>query len=288
MKYAFIEVYRSEFTVMKMCEILNINKSGFYTWLDREPSCREMENSCLKKQIEEVFYDNRQVYGSPRIANVLRDMGHRVGENRVARLMQDMGISANIKKKFRPQTTDSNHEYPVSPNLLNQNFKVNEPNKIWLTDITYIDTEEGTAYLCAFKDLFNREIVGWTLETNMRKEMVIDALRKAVSNKNPPPGLIIHSDQGSQYASYKFKGHLNNHQFISSMSGVGNCYDNAPMESFFHTLKVEEVYRKKYKTIEEARRNIFDYISTFYNRKRKHSSLGYMNPVEYFAAFNNA
>jgi len=281
MKYSFLKENCSRFSVKKMADMLDISRSGYYSWLTRPESRRSRDNQIIKERIEEIFEDNRKVYGSPRITNSLREEGLRIGCNRVARIMKINGISAKINKKFRVQTTDSNHDFPISPNRLKQKFQASRPNRIWVSDITYIKIGIKWAYLCIIEDLFNNEIVGWSFASHMRTEMVIAAFRSAVNKRNPDSGLIFHSDRGSQYASHDFRQELENHDFKSSMSRKGNCYDNAPAESFFHTLKNEEVRRKKYKSFKEAKRNLFDYIEVFYNRRRKHSSLGYLSPVQY-------
>jgi putative transposase len=268
-----------------MCKELGVSRSGYYAWGKRPVSPREQANAALSREIREVFEQSRGTYGSPRITAALRDRGHTVNEKRVARLMRAAGISAPGKARFRVQTTDSDHDLPISANRLEQNFKVSAPNLVWVSDITYVATDAGWGYLCAIKDLFHDEIVGWSFERHMRTEMVIAALRDAVRKKRPQPGLIFHSDRGSQYASHEFREELKKFEFLSSMSRKGNCYDNAPSESFFGRFKVEEVYRKKYRNHEEGKINIFDYIECFYNRTRKHSRLGYMSPVQYLENF---
>jgi len=284
MKYAFIKANRSELSVKKMCSFLEISLSGFYDWVDRKPSNLELQNEKLLSEIKAIHKRNRGVYGSPRITeelNEIRDENGKIGENRVARIMKNAGISAEIKKKFKIQTTESNHDFSISPNILKQNFTVDTPNQVWVSDITYIRTGQGFGYLCAIKDLYDETIIGWSFENHMRVDLVLDALRKAVFNRHVSGELVFHSDRGVQYASEEFRKELNSLKIKQSMSRKGNCYDNAPMESFFGRLKVEEVYRKKYKTFNEARRNLFDYIEGFYNRKRKHSKLKYLSPIEF-------
>ena len=288
MKFAFIKANSSEFSVKKMCDVLEVSRSGYYDWLERPPSSRETANESLLEKIRDAFAANREVYGSLRIAKELQDMGYVAGKNRVAAIMRKHGITAKIEKKFRVKTTDSNHQYPISPNLLNQVFTVSGPNQAWVSDITYILVGDGWRYLCIIEDLFNREIVGWSLGDNLRTGLVTSAFHQAVATKKPQAGMIFHSDRGAQYASHEFRDELEKHGILSSMSRTGNCYDNAPAESFFHTLKVEEVYRKKYATEEEARRNLFDYIEVFYNRIRKHSSLNYLSPTQYLLAWKSA
>jgi len=264
-----------------MCHLLEVSTSGFYEWLDRPDSNRETENQAIIKKIKGIHEGPKRVYGSPRITQELQDEGFEVSENRIARLMKKAGISAKTSKKFKVVTTDSNHSYPVSPNLLNRCFVAEKLNQVWLSDITYIRLGNKFGYLCAIMDLFNREIIGWSFAMNMHTDLVIDALRKAIRKANPASGLIFHSDRGSQYASKEFREHLEIMGFKSSMSRKGDCWDNAPMESFFHTLKTEEVYCKDYKQFNVAKNNLFDYIEVFYNRIRKHSSLGYLSPLQY-------
>ena len=230
---------------------------------------------------------SRGTYGSPRITRALKKKGIVCGKNRVARLMHDNGITGKTKRKYKA-TTNSKHNYPVAENLINQNFNIDRPNQIWAADITYIPTDEGWLYLAAIEDLFQRKIVGWAMNSTMTRQLTLDALRQAVKRYRPPAGLIHHSDRGSQYASHEYQQALRDYQFITSMSRKGNCYDNACMESFFGTLKLELIYGNRFKTRAEARQAVFEYIEVFYNRIRLHSSLGYMSPLEYEQAFKTA
>lgn len=280
MKYSYILEHGSELSVKKMCKILNVSRSGYNAWLKRDLSNRDMENERIHSLIKEVFAKYRKVYGSPRITGELRAMKENVNEKRVARLMKIAGISAKNHKKFRIQTTDSNHNYPSAPNLLKQKFSAKRANEIWLSDITYIRTGEGFGYLCAIKDLYDETIVGWSFERHMQTEMVIQALERALLRSGEAPK-IFHSDRGVQYASDIFRKRLQDLSVKQSMSGKGNCYDNAPMESFFGRLKVEEVYRNNYRTFGDAKRYLFDYIEVFYNRNRRHSRLNYRSPLEF-------
>jgi len=277
MKYEFIEINRSSFRVMKMCQALKVSLSGYYAWRKRDKSSRETANEQLLTEIENIYnkFDGR--YGSPRITDELHDRGYSCGKNRVADLMKKNGIAAKTKRKFKV-TTQSKHKHPVAPNLLEGDFTADIPNEIWVTDITYIWTKEGWLYLAAVLDLYSRQIVGWSMDSRINQELVINALQQAIWRRHPDYGLIIHSDRGVQYASHAYRKLLKDHKFIQSMSGKGNCYDNAVMESFFHTLKVEHVYFESYQTRAEARESIFEYIEIFYNRVRKHSSIGYMSP----------
>lgn len=264
-----------------MCQVLNIRPSGYYSWCKRSTSTRRRENHKLLIQIRVIHCQKKETYGSPRITAELNEIGFKCGRNRVARLMKANGIRAKIRRRFKPATTDSKHDLPVAQNLLNQNFTVKELNKIWASDITYIPTEEGWLYLAATMDLYNRQIVGWSMSERITKRLVIKALEQGIGRLRPTPGLIAHSDRGSQYASNEYQQCLKKSGMICSMSRKGNCYDNACMESFFHSLKTELVYFKRYKTREEARREIFEYIEVFYNRVRRHSALGYKSPLEF-------
>jgi transposase InsO family protein len=230
--------------------------------------------------ITQVYQESRQTYGCLRITRQLRYDGHRVGKNRVARIKRQAGLYAKARKKFRA-TTNSRHDFPVAENLLNQNFVANRPNQVWVTDLTYVSTGEGWLYLAAVMDLYSRQIVGWAMDRMMTSRLVIQALRQAVGRRCPPRGLVHHSDRGCQYASHDYQSVLRDYGFISSMSRKGNCYDNACMESFFHTLKTECVYSCSYHTRNQAIQSIFEYIEFFYNRKRLHSFLNYMSPCQF-------
>ena len=282
MIYAFIRGHKPEFTVEEMSKILEVSRSGYYRWKNRKKSLREEENERLLKHIKEIFEKNKKTYGSPRIQKDLRDSSLKisVGKNRIALLMRKNNLRAKTKKKFKV-TTNSKHTRPVSENLLNQNFKVDEPNKVWVSDITYIWTDEGWLYHAIILDLYSRRVVGWATSHRLKDDLVIEAFEKACLLRNPKPGLIFHSDRGSQYASYEFCKMLLNRKFRSSMSRAGNCYDNACAESFFHTLKTELVYFEHYRTREEAKTSLFEYIEMFYNTFRRHSTLGYKSPAQF-------
>jgi len=269
------------YPVLKMVKIFNISKSSYYAWLKRKPSVHEQRDGELRTEIKRVFLEKRKKYGSPRIYKELHGTHYSCARSRIARLMRENGLVARPKKRFKV-TTDSKHDYPISPNLLARNFTTDSINKCWVSDITYIDTHEGWLYLCSILDLSSKRVVGWAMADHMRAELAISALDMAVLHRNPPEGLIFHSDRGIQYASTAFRDRLEKYNMIQSMSRKGNCWDNAPAESFFSTLKMEEVYtHKKYETREEARVTIFEYIEVFYNRQRSHSSLDYMSPAEY-------
>jgi len=280
MKYQFIEKHRSQFAVEKMCRAFQISKSGYYAWRDRPKSKRDLENEQLDNLIKTIYRKNRGNYGSPRITEALNNQNIACSENRVARRMHSNGIKAKTKKRFKV-TTNSKHNHPIAENLLNQNFKAQRPNQVWASDITYIWTHEGWLYLAVILDLFSRQIVGWAMSHRLGQELVLNAFQQAVWRRRPESGVIFHSDQGVQYACHAFGDELQQHKFIQSMSGKGNCYDNAVVESFFHTLKTELIYFESYNTREEAKNSVFEYIEIYYNRDRIHSSLQYCSPVQF-------
>jgi putative transposase len=269
-------IYRIE----KMCNCLEVSRSGYYAWLKSPSSKRSRENEKLVAEIRVEYAKSRKYYGSPRITDRLKARNILCSENRVARLMRAKGIVAKTRRRFRA-TTDSKHNLPIAPNILNQNFEVNHPDTVWVADITYIRTEEGWLYLAGILDLFNREIVGWSVNSRINRHLTIDALNKAIIRRSPGQGLIHHSDRGLQYASTDYQAILRDHGIICSMSRKGNCYDNAVMESFFKTLKTELVYQTKFFTREEAKNKLFEYIEIYYNRARIHSALGYKTPAEF-------
>lgn len=281
MKYQFIDNHRHSFPVMLQCRALKVKSSGYYAWRIRPPSRRARENDRLLGEIRKIHKKSRHTYGSPRISYVLQERGYRASRPRVARLMRKHSIRAKTKRKFKV-TTDSKHRQPVSPNLVAQNYSVDKPNAVWTSDITYLRTKEGWLYLTVIQDLFNREIVGWAMSSRLTTATTtIPALIQACGRENPEAGLIFHSDQGIQYACDSFREQLSKNKMVQSMSDKGNCYDNAVTESFFHTLKTELTHHERYQTKRAARQSVFEYIEHFFNRERKHSTLGYKTPVEY-------
>jgi transposase InsO family protein len=280
MKYAFIDAHRFLFHVKKMCRILGASKSGYYAWRGGKKTKRQGENEMILKEIQEAYTRSRGTYGSPRISRELHEKGIYCSEKRIARLMRANNIMAKTKRRFKA-TTNSRHTLAVAPNLVQKEFSVKEACKVWVSDITYIWTDEGWLYLAIIMDLFTRGIVGWAMSDRITAEMIINALEQATTRRNPPEGLIFHSDRGSQYASDAFCSVLKRYGCIQSMSDKGDCYDNAVAESFFHTLKTEHVYFERYKTREEARCSIFEYIEVFYNRIRRHSTIGSRSPYEF-------
>jgi len=262
-----------------MCLVLEVSRSGYYAWFKRPKSQRQLEDEKLLVEIQKVHKLSGNRYGHRMIAKNLKNKGIKCGKNRVLKLMKKNNIFSIIPKKYKA-TTNSKHNYPVAANILNRKFVVEKPNQVWVTDITYVPTSEGWLYVAAVMDLFHRKIVGLAMDSNMKQDLTIKALKQAIAHERPPNGLIHHSDRGVQYASKAYQGLLNKHQFTCSMSRKGNCYDNACMESFFGTLKNELIYLNKYRTRLEARLSIFQYIMVYYNRIRLHSSLGYQSPLE--------
>jgi len=268
-----------------MCRALEVSRSGYYAFKKRPKNRWRLENEKLLIEIRRVFVENQSTYGSPRIWNQLNNLEHiRCSENRVAKVMRVAGIVAIQKRRFRV-TTNSKHDYPVWPNVLERNFVVEKPNAVWVSDITYIWTFEGWLYLAAVLDLFSRGVVGLAMDKTIADTLTTQALKQAILRRNPAKGLICHSDRGSQYAGHNFKAILSHNEFVGSMSRKGDCWDNAVAESFFHTLKVELVHRNKFRSRDEAKRKIFEYVEMYYNRKRAHSTLGFLSPFEFEKQF---
>ncbi len=286
MKFAFIKDHLSLFPLDTACEVLEVSRSGYYAWRSRPASMRSRRREDLKAKIRAVHEENRRVYGSPRVWRALRSQGETVCRNTVAQVMRAEAIRAKTRKKFVPRTTQSNHGRPVAGNILNRQFRAEEPNRKWAVDITYIATDEGWLYLAGVIDLCSRRIVGWSMAEHMKTELVSDALKMAIARRRPEGGLLHHSDQGVQYASEDYQLLLELNQMEASMSSRGDCWDNACAESFWATLKTELVNHEHYATREEARQSIFEYIEVFYNRKRLHSSLGYVSPETFEASLN--
>ena len=280
MKYKFIMENRKEFRLGKMCKMLEVSRSGYHNYVRRKMSQRRLENQMILERIRRIHHLSRGLYGSPKIYQELRKLGLKYNRKRIVRIMRINGIRAKTKRKYK-RTTDSNHSYPVAENILGQDFTSTVLNKIWVSDITYIWTKEGWLYLCCILDLCSRKIVGWQIDITLSSSLVITALSQAITNRGENPGIIFHSDRGSQYASGEVRKYLWGHKMIQSMSRKGNCYDNAVMESFFHTLKTELVGFENFQTRDEAKMKIFDYIEIFYNRQRSHSSIGYLTPEEF-------
>lgn len=280
MKFQFMKDHRNEFKIERMSSVFKVSKSGYYKFIVRKPSVREQENNRLLGKITECYQGSRRTYGSPRIFSALKASGETCSRKRIAKIMRAYSIVAKMKKKFKI-TTKANPNEIAAPNLLNQNFVAAEPNKRWVADFSYVNTKEGWLYVAAVMDLFSRRIVGLAMSDRMKDDLVITALQQAFIHRHPESGLIHHSDRGSQYTSKNFKDLLSKYCIVASMSGSGNCYDNAVIESFFHTLKTEHVYFEHYESRDQAKCSIFEYIEVFYNRKRLHSTLGYMSPMEF-------
>lgn len=259
---------------------MRVSRSGYYSWRERGKSSRQIENEELISLVKKAHRESKETYGTRRIAEEVEANGNPCGRYRARTLMKLAGVTAKQPRKFKA-TTDSKHNLPVAPNLLERQFEVTEPDRVYVSDITYLWTSEGWLYLAIILDLFHRQIVGWSMSNRINKKLVMDALRMSVWRRSPSPGLIFHSDRGSQYCSNDFQKLLETNDMISSMSRKGDCWDNAVAESFFGTLKTERVYFTNYKTREEARRDIVGYIEMFYNCKRRHSYLGYLSPKEY-------
>jgi putative transposase len=282
MRYRFVEDHRAVWPISIQCGVLEVARSGYYAWRKRPLSAQAQRREELTDRIRAVHaVPHQDVYGAPRIHKELVAAGHKCNRKTVARSMKAAGIQAKTVKKFRVSTTDSNHRQPVAENVVNRNFTPSRKNETWTADITYIATAEGWLYLAAVEDLHSRKIVGWSLSERIDSRLVVDALEMAMQRELPGEGLIAHSDRGVQYASEHYQTLLRKHGVTCSMSRKGNCWDNAPMESFFATLKKELVHHETYRTREEARRSLFEYIEVFYNRVRRHSSLGFMSPAEF-------
>jgi len=277
MKFDFMKNHKHEFSIEKMSDVFNVSRSGYYHFVHAEPSTRDTENQRLLEKIKIIHKVSREIYGSPRIHAELRAQGETCSRKRVARLMKKEGIEAKMKRRFKV-TTKADPKAKAAPNLLQQKFTADAPNQRWVADFTYVATGEGWLYVAIVLDLFSRKIVGLAMEERMTANLVIKALEQAILYRQPDSGLIHHSDRGSQYTSEDFQSLLMLYGVIASMSGTGNCYDNATAESYFHTLKTEHVYFEYYETREQAKTSIFEYTWIFYNKKRRHSTLGYLSP----------
>ncbi len=283
MKYAAIQAHRGQYALSLMCRALGVSRSGFYAWDTREPSERARQDQRLRVYVRAAFGKSHRRYGSPRVHRQLRLHGVRCGRKRIERLMREDGLVARPRRRFR-RTTDSNHALPVPGNLVARRFDVQQvdgPNRVWVSDLTYIPTREGWLYLATVLDLGTRRVVGWSMRDTLEAELALDALQMALARRCPAPGLVHHSDRGVQYASTAYRELLEAHGAVASMSRKGNCWDNAVAEAFFSTLEFELVEGAKWATHAQARKAIFCYIEGWYNRERLHSSLGYLSPVAY-------
>jgi transposase InsO family protein len=274
---------KKDHPILRLCLHLEVSASGYYDWQRRlsRPGRRAMEDQGLAQEIGRIHTRSRETYGAPRVEKELRQKGRCHGRNRVARLMKEQGLCGRQKGRYRVQTTDSNHDQPIAPNRLAEAPKATAPNQLWVADITYIETGEGWLFLAAILDLYSRKIVGWAMSERLDTVLILKALGMALLHRSPPGNLLVHSDRGVQYASGDYRQALSQAGLTASMSRKGNCYDNAAMESFWSTLKLELVYRCRFDTRSQARTQIFDYIETFYNRQRTHSALDYRSPVDF-------
>jgi len=279
MKFGFVDEHRRLWPIRVMCTALGLSVSGYYAWRARAESRRAAANRALIEDIRRIHADSSGTYGSPRVHAVLRRRGRRIGRSRIERLMRHAGLRGLAALPRRTRTTDSRHSYPIAPNRLGRNFVAGRPGQIWLADLTYIPTGEGWLYLAAVMDLHTRKIVGWSMRERLYTEIALEALNMAIERQRPAPGLIHHSDRGIQYAAEAYRQALARSGISPSMSRKGDCLDNAPMESFFHTLKTERVHHRVYATRADARRDLFQYIEGFYNSRRLHSALGYLSPA---------
>jgi len=279
-KFGFVDEHKSIWPVRMMCTALGLSASGYYAWRSRPPSRRSAANEALLGDIRLIHAESCGTYGSPRVHAVLRGHGHRVGRSRIERLMRRAGLRGLAALPRRTRTTDSRHGYPIVSNRLGRNFQAAAPGQVWLADLTYIPTGEGWLYLAAILDMHTRKIVGWSMRETLHTQIALDALNMAIARQRPAPGLIHHSDRGIQYAAEAYRQALAASGITPSMSRKGDCWDNAPMESFFHTLKTERVHHRIYATRAEARRDLFGYIEGFYNPRRLHSALGYISPAQ--------
>ena len=280
MRFAFIETEKACFPVTLMCRMLAVSRAGFYAWRRRPAAAQTREDQVLAVAVAAIYAENHGRYGSPRVQMELRNRGQRSGRKRIARLMRLQGLRARPRRRYQT-STDCRHGLPVCSNLLARRFAVAQPNTAWVTDMTYLWTAQGWLYLAVIIDLFSRRIVGWSMSERIDRKLALDALRMALAQRRPQPGLIHHSDRGSQYASGDYQQLLAQHGLRGSMSRRGDCWDNAVAESFFASLKLELVYQVQWRTRAEVRTAIFEYLELFYNRRRRHSSLGYLSPVEF-------
>jgi putative transposase len=279
---------KAEHPITALCQALEVSASGYYDWEERKvsPPARVLEEQNLRADIARIHQDSRRTYGAPRVQMELRAQGQRHGRHRIGRLMRQAGLCGRQKKRYRVVTTDSNHDQPIAPNRLAQAPAPTGPNQIWVADITYVATEQNWVYVAAILDLYSRRIVGWAVSPSINTALVMQALTMALCHREPPAGLIFHSDRGVQYASGQYRKALEEAQLVASMSRRANCYDNATMEAFWSTLKLELIYRRQFQDASQLRHALFDYMEVFYNRQRLHSALGYQTPTDFEGANN--
>ena len=267
-------------SISRKCTLMNVSRSGYYDWRKREVSVRELANTALDQHIQHIYHEHAGRYGYRRVCEELRDLGIRVSLERVRRRMKCLNLRGIQRRKFK-HTTNSKHNLPIMPNLLEQNFSANQANQAWVADITYIRVRQQWLYLAVVIDLYSRQVIGWAFNERINAALVCHALKSALHKRGNPKDVIVHTDRGSQYCSRAYQRLIQAYKLHASMSGKGNCYDNAACESFFHTLKVEWIYQQTFSSIEQARTAIFWFIEAYYNRKRKHSTLGYLSPVNF-------
>lgn len=275
-----IHAHENQFRVRTMCQVMRVSPSGYYDWRGRAPSAREQAQAQLDAQVAHAFAAEKGRAGSPRLQRRLKEQGHPAGRHQVARSLKRQGLRAQGARKYKA-TPNANHGLPVAPNLLQQDFSAQHPNQKWVCDITYIGTDEGWLYLAVIVDLYSRLVVGWSMSARMTATRVGDALKMAIFKRHRPRGVIVQSDRGSQYCSYEYQQLLTEHHLVCRMSKKGDCYDNAAMESWNHSLKIEAIHGERFATREQAKAQVFDYIEVYYNRQRLHSTLGYLSPVEF-------
>lgn len=280
MSFAFIEAEKASFPIGRMCQTLGVSQSGFFAWRDRPACLRQRQDMVYLAHIRTAFALSNGTYGSPRMHRDLVDDGHRIGRHRTARLMRENGLAARQKRRFK-RTTDSQHAWPVAPNLIAQDFQAERPDQKWGADISYTWTSQGWLYLAVVLDLHSRRVVGWATSGRLKRSLAVEALRRAIANRNPSPGLVHHSDRGSQYCSIDYQAELRKRGLLISMSGKGNCYDNAMVETFFKTIKSELIWPVAWLARQQAENAIARYIDGFYNPARRHSSLGFQSPIAF-------
>jgi len=287
MRYALVREEAKVHSTELLCDLMDISRSGYYAWESRPESKQKQDHQRLIPKIKKIFTDSRETYGYRRVADTLKKQGENCGKHRTASLMHKLDLNPLIKRRFKT-TTNSNHDKPIFTNTLNRQFNPQKINQAWVSDITYIATDQGWLYLAVVMDLYSRTIVGWAMDKHMTESLVINSLAMALFRRKITGNLLLHSDRGSQYASYAYQELLKQHSIICSMSRKGDCWDNAPMESFFRSLKVECIYRQAFKSREQAKLVVFDYIEVFYNRQRAHSTLHYMSPMNFELAYANS
>ena len=280
MRFRLVDQAKKEFPVHRLCKVLGVSQSGYFAWKNRPASWRQRQDVILLAHVRSAFSLSNETYGSPRMTRELQDAGFAIGRRRTARLMRENGLQAREKRRFK-RTTDSHHAWPVAPNIINQDFTASKPDEKWGADISYVWTRQGWLYLAVVIDLFARRVVGWAIGDRLHRELALAALRKAVAMRRPSKGLIHHSDRGSQYCSIDYQAELRRHDVCISISGKGNCYDNAMVETFFKTLKSELVWRTVFHTRAQAKTAIARYIDGFYNPTRRHSALNFLSPAQF-------